>query len=228
VATRQVKWHGTLDPRMTRWVTGPHSLLRALVGCSCKRLGGSRETAWRGRRLTAHMTPLPVLPGPWNRQQFFRGRGTGNRGTRRRAPVSDRPVIGLSVGVVAATVRRPQVSVQEAAVSLLQKVLFYVGDRLGRRNTRGVRARRDRPNQGPVHDRAHRGQVRRSAGPAGPVLAGDPAEVAGRDRTPRRAARRCAVGGRVPGRPGQARTRSRRGGTEKCCPAPSPTPVTPQ
>src|SRR5664280_2491429 len=44
-----------------------------------------------------------------------------------RAPVSDRPVIGLSVGVVAATVRRPQVSVQEAAVSLLQRVLFYVG-----------------------------------------------------------------------------------------------------
>src|SRR5664279_984054 len=26
-------------------VTGPHSLLRALVGCSCKGLGGSRETA---------------------------------------------------------------------------------------------------------------------------------------------------------------------------------------
>ena len=52
---------------------------------------------------------------------------TGNRGTRRRAPVSDRPVIGLSVGVVAATVRRPQVSGQEAAVSLLQRVLFYVG-----------------------------------------------------------------------------------------------------
>jgi AcrR family transcriptional regulator len=51
-------------------VTGPHSLLRALVGCSCKGLGGSRETAWRGRRLTATMTPpLPVLPRPWNRQQ---------------------------------------------------------------------------------------------------------------------------------------------------------------
>ena len=51
-------------------VTGPHSLLRALVGCSCKGLGGSRETAWPGRRLTATMTPpLPVLPRPWNRQQ---------------------------------------------------------------------------------------------------------------------------------------------------------------
>ena len=31
-------------------VTGPHSLLRALIGCSCKELGGSRETAWLGRR----------------------------------------------------------------------------------------------------------------------------------------------------------------------------------
>jgi hypothetical protein len=51
-------------------VTGPHSLLRALVGCSCKGLGGSRGTAWRGRRLTATMTPpLSVLPRPWNRQQ---------------------------------------------------------------------------------------------------------------------------------------------------------------
>jgi len=45
-------------------VTGPHSLLRALIGCSCKGLGGSRETARLGRRFDGpHDTAAPGSSG---------------------------------------------------------------------------------------------------------------------------------------------------------------------
>ena len=46
-------------------------------------------TACGGRPLRARMTPPPPV---------LAGLGTGDRGTRRRAPVSDRPVIGLLAG----------------------------------------------------------------------------------------------------------------------------------
>jgi len=58
-------------------------------GACCWDPAGAGVTARGGCPLRALMTPPPpVLAGPW----------TGDRGTRRRAPVSDRPVIGLLAG----------------------------------------------------------------------------------------------------------------------------------
>ena len=117
-------------------------------------------------------------------------------------------------------------SVQEAAVSLLQRVLFYVGidwaaethavcvlDATGR-----IRA------QFTIgHTAAGFADLLRRLA----RLTGDPAEVAvGIERPDGRLVDVLLEAGYRSSR--SARTRSRRGGTEKCCPARSPTPVTPR
>ena len=55
----------------------------------CWDSAGAGVTARYGRLSRASMTLPPLV---------LAGLQTGNRGTRRRAPVSDRPVIGLAVG----------------------------------------------------------------------------------------------------------------------------------
>ena len=71
------------------WSLGHHLPCGHRYGARCRDSAGAGVTVCAGRRKTARMTPPPpVSPGT----------RTGNRETRRRAPVSDRPVAVLLAG----------------------------------------------------------------------------------------------------------------------------------
>src|ERR1022692_4579130 len=71
------------------WSLGHHPSHGHRYGARCRDSAGAGVTVSSGRRRTAPMTPPPPASA---------GARTGNRETRRRAPVSDRPVAVLLAG----------------------------------------------------------------------------------------------------------------------------------